>query len=385
VTRTDAPLRLPARLNGRACSFEDALDAAADLLATARLPLVYGLVESTVEAQQAAVRLADLLGAIVDTASSAAHQASQGAFERVGLLTASLGEVRRRANLIVFWACDPESVHPGFVERYAPARAGRDRLAVDVGGARGPAEIEERLALPGESDVDALLVLRAFVRGRRIEASVADRAGLPLEALRGLATRLTSCGQGALFHDGDPPPHRRDPEGAQALGLLVRDAHAKARLRLVGVRAPGNAVGAENVLTWQTGFPAAISFTGGSPRYGPGEFSAETLLARREADAALVVGALPSSHLSDEAMGHLGRLPVIQIGGGEAAGDGGARVFFQAAAFRETAGRVYRMDGVALRQRPAEENSGARDLPTEATVLSRLAERIAQRPAGGRG
>ena len=373
------------RVNGRACSFEEAVAAAAELLGAARLPLVYGLVESTVEAQQGAVRLADLLGAILDTASSPAHRASLDAFERVGLLTASLGEVRRRANLIVFWACDPERLHPGFVERYAPARTGRTRLAVDLGDARGPQGIEERLALPEGGEVDALLVLRAFVRGRRVEAAVAARAGLPLEALRALATRLTSCGHGALLHDGDPMPEGRDAERAHALALLVRDVHGNARMRQVCVRAADNAVGAENVLTWQTGFPASVSFAGGYPRYGPGEFSAERSLARREVDAVLVVGALPSSHLSDDAMNHLGRLPVVQVGGREATGDSRARVFFPAAPFRETPGGVFRMDGVALRQVPAGEDSAAHDLPTEATVLNRLAERVEQRRSGGRG
>jgi formylmethanofuran dehydrogenase subunit B len=372
------------RVDGRACSFEEALDAAAELLAAARLPLVYGLTDSTVEAQQAAVRLADLLGAILDTASSAAHQGSQGAFERVGLLTASLGEVRRRADLVVFWACDPDGAHPGFVERYAPPRTGRARLAIDAGDTRGPKGVEERLSIPGGSEIDALLVLRAFVRGRRVDASVAGRTGLPFEGLRDLATRLTSCGQGALFHDGDPPPESRSSERAQALDLLVRDARAKARLRLIGVRAPGNAVGAESVLTWQTGFPAAVSFAGGSPRYGPGEFSAERVLDRSEVDAALVVGAVPSSHLSRDALDHLARLPVVQIGGQDATGEGRARVFVPAAPFRETAGRVFRMDGVALRQKAAGNDPGARELPAEATVLRRLAEQVEQRRAEGR-
>ncbi len=60
-----------------------------------------------------------------------------------------------------------------------------------------------------------------------------------------------------------------------------------------------NATGAQNVLTWQTGYPSAISLAAGYPRYGPGEFTASDLLRRGESDAALIV--------SDESIPELGR------------------------------------------------------------------------------
>jgi formylmethanofuran dehydrogenase subunit B len=356
------------RVNGRACSLDEAAEAAADLLTAARLPLVYGLVDSTVEAQRQAVALADLLRGILDTAASAGRAGATAAYERLGSLTASLGDVRQRAQLVVFWGCDPERAHPGFGARYVPARPGRVRVAVDVGEARGPADAEERLAIPRDREIDALLALRAFVRGRRVEPP-AMGGDIPLEGLRALARRLTACGYGAVLTDGDPPAGRRNPELAITMGALVREAHRKARLRLVAVRAPGNAVGAENVLAWQTGFPSAISFARGYPRYGPGEFDAETVLARGDVDAALVVGADPSAHLSGAALERLSHIPTVRVATSDAAGADRSRVFLSAAALGDTAGRVYRMDSVALRQRPRAGTGGA---ATEADVLARI-------------
>jgi formylmethanofuran dehydrogenase subunit B len=361
-------------MSGGTGSVDEAVESAAELLTSARLPLVYGLVDSTVEAQRQAAGLADLLRGILDVATSASHAGSAAAYERLGLLTASLGDVRQRANLVVFWGCDPDGAHPGFCERYAPAQPGRVRVAVDVGEAHGPEHVDERLAIAPGREIDALLALRAFVRGRRVEPT-AKGDGLPLEGLRALAARLATCGYGALLSDGDPPATRRNPERALALAALVRDAHRKSRLRLVGVRAPGNAVGAENVLTWQTGFPSALSFARGYPRYGPGEFDAETVLVRGDVDAALVVGADPGAHLSGRALDRLRRIPVVRIGGAE---DAGARVFLRAAPLRETAGRVYRMDGVALRHRPLP-HGGAGHVLTEAEALARIAAAVRRR------
>lgn len=361
-----------ALVDGRPTETGAAIEAAARLLCAARAPLVWGLVESTVEAQREAVGIASMLRACVDSAASPAQAASRAAFEQLGLLTASLGEIRR-ADLVVYWAVDPDRRHPGFTARHAPARAGLRRVAVDLDGARGPAGVEERLPLPADRELHALLVLRAFVRGRRIEAP--GGSGLPVEALRGLARQLTGCGYGIILYDAEPPPPQREPERALTLTATVRDARAKARLRLIGVRSPGNPAGAENVLAWRTGFPAAVSFARGEPRYGPGEFTGESLLEKGEVDAALLVGADPALHLGPEARSHLQRIPTVRLG---PAPDGGARVvFIPTAPLEETAGTVFRMDGIALPHAPTEPGS----LPSEATILKRLAAAIRSRGA----
>jgi len=373
-------------VNGRASSLDEATEAAAAILGAARLPLVYGLALSTVEAQGEAARLAALLRGVVDSAASAGQAPALDAFTRLGLLTASLGELRR-ADLVVFWGCDPEGIHPGFVERYAPAREGRVRVAVDVGPVRGPEGADERLSLSADREIEALLVLRAFVRGRRVEPEGIEPLALPIEALRGLARRLTACAYGVLLHEGDPRPARRDPVRPAALTALAQDVRGPARLRTIALRSPGNPVGAENVLTWQTGFPSAVSFARGFPRHDPAEFSGEGLLARGEVDAALVVGADPSQHLSPAALRHLGRIPIVAVGevnaGGSTQTGAGvlsrAKVRVATAPFAATAGRVFRMDGIALRHEP----SLSSPLPSEATVLARIAASARGRAAAG--
>jgi formylmethanofuran dehydrogenase subunit B len=61
-----------ARIEGRAVEVDEAADAAAAILRQARAPLVYGLGQTSCEAQRRAVALAEAVGAIVDPAGGGA-------------------------------------------------------------------------------------------------------------------------------------------------------------------------------------------------------------------------------------------------------------------------------------------------------------------------
>ena len=59
-----------ALIDGKEASVEEAVQAAADYLYRADLPLVYGLSNVTCEAQREAVALAELIGGVVDSHTS---------------------------------------------------------------------------------------------------------------------------------------------------------------------------------------------------------------------------------------------------------------------------------------------------------------------------
>jgi formylmethanofuran dehydrogenase subunit B len=59
-----------ALVNGQPASLDAALEEAARLLHTAHMPLVYGLSNVTCEAQREAVKLAELIGGVVDSHTS---------------------------------------------------------------------------------------------------------------------------------------------------------------------------------------------------------------------------------------------------------------------------------------------------------------------------
>src|SRR5205814_1363267 len=90
------------------------------------------------------------------------------AAQRRGRAGATLGEIRQRADVIVFWDVDPAERYPRFAARYAVeprglaaprGRASRTVIAVDVGAGRGPADADARVAIGGgdRSGADAVL------------------------------------------------------------------------------------------------------------------------------------------------------------------------------------------------------------------------------------
>src|SRR5512141_2702425 len=59
-----------ALIGGREASTEEAVEEAAQILANARFPVIYGLSDTTCEAQRVAVSIADGIGGMIDTTTS---------------------------------------------------------------------------------------------------------------------------------------------------------------------------------------------------------------------------------------------------------------------------------------------------------------------------
>jgi formylmethanofuran dehydrogenase subunit B len=365
----DAPA--VARLDGREVDFAEAVEASAAILHEARLPLVFGLGDTDCEGQRAAVALAEAVGGVIDPAVDGAVGA---AAQAIGVSTATLGELRGRAELVVAWRADPVATNPRLLPRLrldrAGRAAGRTLVVVDARRTETAEEADEFIELSPELDFEALWAMRARVRDVALDPELAAR--LPLDALDGLAGRLRACTYGAVLHGPAGYPN------ALALLALVRDLARVAHVVALPLREDGNARGAEDVLAWQTGYPAAVSFARGHPRARLGEFSAAGLLERGETDAALVVGFDALRHLPPPAADHLRRIPTIVVDPRATETAAAARVAFATvAAGVHREGTVHRMDGVpvTLRAPLASERVG------DSEVLAAIAARIA--PAAG--
>jgi formylmethanofuran dehydrogenase subunit B len=323
-----------ARVDGREVEFADAVEESAAILRDARLPLVCGLGQTDIETQRAAVALAEAIGAVIDPA-----EGGGAASQAFGLSTATFGEVRDRAELVVVWRADPVASNPRLLPRLRLDRA--DLVVVDAQRTATAGEAGEFIELPPELEFEALWAMRALVREVPLDRDLAAR--LPLDALEQLAARLRACEYGALLHG--------PAEYALALALLafVRDLARVAHVVALPLRRDGNSRGAEDVLAWQTGYPGAVSFARGHPRARPGEFSAVGLLDRGETDAALIVGFDALDRLPSPAADHLRRIPTIVVDPRATETAAAARVAFAtAAAGVHRDGTVHRMDGVPL-------------------------------------
>lgn len=346
-----------ARVDGRTVSLDEAVDAAAAILRQARAPLVYGLGQTSCEAQRRAVALAEAIGAVIDPAGGSA---AAEAYQAIGSSTATFGEIRDRAELVVAWRADPAVTNPRLLGRLRLDRAARGSRVLVVIDAQRTATAEDAdvfIELKAAHDFEALWALRALVAGAPLDRGRLEE--LPLDGLDGLAGRLLDARHVALIYGGV------DELGALALFSLVRDLSRDRHAVTLGLRGDGNARGAEDVLAWQTGFPGAVSFARGYPRANPGELSAAALLERGEVDAALVVASDPLEHLPRTVADRLRRLPTVVVDARATATSQAARVAFATAADGiEVPGTVHRMDGVPipLRAPPARERPSVEEV-----------------------
>lgn len=380
--REPEAIESPCLINGKPADAEATLARAAEILQAASAPLVMGFERATVEAQRHAVELADRLGAFLDPTDERGFSRNHAAIQTVGAVTATLGEVAARSDLVVYWNVDPATTHPRHIERFArrpysaPAAPAANRRVITVAAARPKtsAASDEFLELKPGGDAAALTVLRALFRGGDLDlAQVAAQTGAPLEQWAYLAQRLKKAQYAVLFYE----PAAGDPGGPDALSQgitdLVRELHRHTRAAALRLGAAWNAVGAAQVLTWQTGFPSAVSFAPGHPTYLPGEASAQALLERGEVDAAVIIGADPAAHLSPAARAHLATIPYVVLDDHLNPTASSAEVVLFTARFGvETAGNVFRSDGVALPLKLAVMPT----LPDADALLAKLIERI---------
>jgi formylmethanofuran dehydrogenase subunit B len=358
-----------ARVDGRDVGLDEAVDAAASILRAARAPLVYGLGQTSGEAQRRAVAVAEAIGAVVDHTGGGAADL---AYQAIGSSTATFGEIRDRAELVLAWRADPAVTNPRLLGRLRldrVARGSRALVVIDAQRTATAGEADAFIELDAAHDFEALWGLRALVAGAPLDRDRIDE--LPLDGLDDLAERLRGARHLAVIHGA------LDELTALALFSLVRDLSRDRHAVTLGLRGDGNARGAEDVLTWQTGFPAAVSFARGYPRANPGELSAAALLERGEVDAALVVASDPLEHLSATAADHLRELPTVVIDARATATSQAARVAFATAADGiEVPGTVHRMDGVPVPLRAPLATELGRAGPSTEDVLAAIEGRL---------
>ena len=119
-------------------------------------------------------------------------------------------------------------------------------------------------------------------------------------------------------------------------------------------RGHGNVTGADHVVTWRTGYPFAVNLGRGYPRFNPGEYTATDVLARREADAALIVASDPMANFSEAARRHLSSIPYVALDPKETPTTRHATVAFTVATYGiNVAGTAYRMDDIPIPLHPA--------------------------------
>src|SRR5512141_746837 len=142
-------------------SYQEAYDRAAEILLGAQKPLLYGWASTVCEAQKSGILLAEEVGGVIDSTATVCHGPSVIGIEEKGLPGATLGQVKNRADTIVFWGCNPAEAHPRHSLRYssnvcgkftADGRGCRNVVFVDVRETRSSKNANKFLKIKPGSD-----------------------------------------------------------------------------------------------------------------------------------------------------------------------------------------------------------------------------------------
>ena len=375
-------------IKGKPASVEEGIEREAHILTKARYPLMYGLSDTTTESQRVAVSIADWVGANVDTTTSVCHGPSGMAFQGVGEVTCSLGEVRNRGELIIFWGSNPAESHPRHFTRYSlmpkgmfvpNGRKDRTCVVIDVRKTKSANTADIFIQLKPRSDFEALWTLRALCAGVELEAEqVLADTGVELAVWQDLMDRMKASRFGVCFFGMGLTMTRGKHANTEALLALTRDMNQHTRFVCKPNRGHGNVTGADNVVAWRTGYPFGVNLARGYPRFNPGEYTASDVLARQEADAAIIIASDPMANFSEPARQHLKSIPYIAFDPKETPTTRAAEVAFTVATYGiNIPGTVYRMDDVPIPLRPAFDCHHPSDMEILQGIEKRVQELIA--------
>jgi len=382
-------------------SMDEAVHAAAEILANANYPILYGWSSTSSEAQRIGVELTEEVGGIMDNTAVVCHGPSILGVQEVGIPTCTLGQIRHRADLIIYWGCDPWSAHPRHLERYTSFTEGRfensqwksymQKLKAQAGQKKleSAARIEigsthpkpQTCTLPGmpqsmnksgrklivvdvrksmsaemadyfiqvqpNKDYELMQALRVLITDGELD--VHSVAGVPVEYLKDVANALVNCEFGVIFFGMGLTQTAGKFRNIEIAIQLVRDLNSRTKFTIMPMRGHFNVTGANIVSAWQSGYPYGVDFSMGYPRYNPGETTCMDVLLREENDASLVIASDPGANFPKKAVENMIKHPLIVIDPHmNATSMLGDIVFPSAFVGIEVEGTAYRMDHVPL-------------------------------------
>ena len=365
-------------------TYDEAVEKAAEILLNADYPIFYGFGSTEAEAHKESIILAEESGAIWDHCPSVCHGPSVMGIQEIGLAGCTLGEIRNRSDVIIYLGCNPMEAHPRHMSRYTTFPRGyfrekgfqeRTVVVIDIRYTETAKLANLFLQIEPDGDFEFISALRAMVRGKKL--AVDQISGVPMEKMEELVSIMKNAKSGALFFGLGLATTKGKHRNVDAALSLIRDMNEYTKFYIMPLRGHYNVTGAQNVITWITGYPFAVSLTRGYPQYNPGEFSMANVFANHETDAAVIVASDPVGNSPKRVMEHFAQIPVITLDPYETPTTRLSEVVFPVTISGvESEGTAYRMDAVPLRLRKVKKPP--KGILTDHQVLKKIVKKYKQ-------
>ena len=296
-------------------TLKDAVKIAAHIVSRSKRLLVYGLSSAENDAHREAYKIAEYAGGVVDNTSSVCHGPTIIGNQESGEPQGSLAETRNRADLIIYWGANPQFAHPRHMSRYTKPlgeySTERQIWVFDIRKSITASIADRFVKIEPGHDLEVLESMRAILRGNRLD--VDSVGGLTLDEIAELVEKMKTSKYGVFFFGLGLSQSKGKHHNVDAAIRLIQDLNSFTRWSLMPMRGHYNVTGANKTSTWQTGYPFAVDYSRGYPRYQPGEYTAVDLLIKEECDALLNIAADPVAHFPRHALKHLKTIPIINL------------------------------------------------------------------------
>jgi formylmethanofuran dehydrogenase subunit B len=344
-----------------------ALERAADLLGRARFPVIGGLF-TDIAGAAAALALAEKLGGVIDHAAGEGLSRMSQIMRERGASSASFGEARNRADVIVMVGRGPLERDPGLIGKLFPEEKGLPRPGDQVrelillGGnlAIAPRHVPTTSIDLHTCDLPTLIArLGAAIGERRITGEAPD------DPLARVAERLRAAAFAVFVYSAAD----LDEPALFAILDMVRHLSITTRAATLALAAPGNGDGVNLCSTWTCGLPVRTSFAGSVPEHDARKFATGRLIESGEADALVWIDAL-----AEQGVERPRGVPTVVLTSKGATGEGADVVIEVACAGRDHDAALYLppISGIGM-VKAVKPNSAK---PTVAAVLTRVAKLI---------
>ncbi|MFN3384715.1 MAG: formylmethanofuran dehydrogenase subunit B [Archaeoglobaceae archaeon] len=338
------------RVYGKEVDVDKAIEAAMELLKSAKNPAIYGLDTTTVEAQRLAIKIAEKLSGYIDDNSSFCMGEFVEAILRKKIPPATLDEVRDYAYVLVYWGANPYHSIPRHMSKftYYPRGAKRNRgydedrflVVIDVRKSE-TAKLAKKNAkfIKVDNDLDLIDSFEKAIEGKAPKYDVAE-----------IVREMKKADFNAIF--GGLGLKYGLKGNYEKFFAFLNKANSFAPLYFIPMGFHSNMRGFNETLFEEVGEVNKFSFF--EKRSDP-NFSFPELLKSEKIDVALIVGTDPISSLPFEFSKNIFKIKKIVLDPRETLTAKNAEVSI-ASSFSgiESEGTMVRSDGVRIKLEPIE-------------------------------
>ena len=312
------------RENGelRGASWEEAIEKAARILANSERPLLFMGSETSTEAMEVGIHMAEFLGGIADSNSTVCHGPTTMGIQEAGRVGATAGQSKSRADLTVYWGSNPLESMPRHMSRYAVyprgywtqrGRFDRTVICVDPRRSVTAENADLHIQLNPNTDYELLSALLTLLHGKTPHQTVEEVTGVSISEMRRMLEMMKSCNYGAIYVGLGIASSYGKHRNAEMAFNLVKELNSHTKFVIGALRGHCNVAGFNQIASYLYGFPFGLDFARGYPRYNPGEYTAVDVLRDQDVDAAFILSADLVSHFPAACSEYLAQIPVACI------------------------------------------------------------------------